>query len=275
MAGMLRSALKSDDGFGPLAFEMKTVAHLMKRGFNVEFHDIEEGGGFDYLATNETVEIEIECKFISGDLGRKIHLKEFHQLSTVLLPEMSNALDQSDGGCLVRILIPRRLEANIQQHNEICRLMTHALANHESNKKYSEYGVSILDIPVQGNLSDLISQGDVSLDDFKKFLFNEHGIENRNVIINFRPKKGVIFVVVESTKKDPVLNAIHRQLKASARNQLSGDRPGILCCYLAEVTKEVLLGLWNHQDEGTGLQFMVSNLIARRPEIHSVVFTTP
>jgi hypothetical protein len=124
-------------------------------------------------------------------------------------------------------------------------------------------------------LSDLISQGDVSLDDFKKFLFNEHGIENRNVVINFRPKKGVIFVVVESTKKDAVLNAIHRQLKASARNQLSGDRPGILCCYLAEVTKEVLLGLWNHQDEGTGLQFMVSNLIARCPEIHSVVFTTP
>ena len=147
--------------------------------------------------------------------------------------------------------------------------------DHESNKKYSEYGVSILDIPVQGNLSDLISQGDVSLDDFKKFLFDEHGIENRNVIINFRPKKGVIFVVVESTKKDPVLNAIHRQLKASARNQLSGDRPGILCCYLAAVTKEVLLGPWNHQDEGTGLQFMVSNLIARRPEIHSVVFTTP
>ena len=94
MKGMLVDALKSDYGLAPLAFEMKVVAHLMTRGFDVVFHDMEEGGGFDYLATNEGVEIEVECKFVSGDIGRQIHLKKMHQLSTILLPEMAIALDQ-------------------------------------------------------------------------------------------------------------------------------------------------------------------------------------
>jgi hypothetical protein len=272
---MLRHALKSDDGFGPLAFEMKTVAHLMKRGFNVEFHDIDEGGGFDYLATNEDVEIEIECKFVSGDIGRQLHLKEFHQLSTILRPVISDALDQRNGGYLALITIPGKLEPNNQQHQKICSQLKQALVNREFKEKIDGYEISVSDIPITDDLFDRISQGAGSLNDLRRFLFDKHGIENRNVVFYSNPKKGIIFVVVGSAKKDTVLKAMHSELKASARRQFSGDRPGILCCYLAELSQKELLDLRNHQDEGIGLQFMVSDLIARRPKIHSVVFTTP
>ena len=275
MRGMLLDALKSDYGLAPLAFEMKVVAQLMSRGFDVVFHDMDEGGRFDYLATNEGVEIEVECKFISGDIGRQIHLKKMHQLSTVLLPAMVIALDQRCGGILVRISIPDRLRANKKQHIEICRLMSQAITEQESDAKLNEYEISISKFSFEDSPFSQLQPDEVLLDHAERFLSDEFGIENKNVLIQFRPKRGAILVVVESAKKDSVLRGIHRHLKNSARDQLSGDRPGILCCELADLTEEQLLEFGNEKDEGTGLQFMVSDLIARRPQIHTVAFTTP
>lgn len=275
MRGMLVDALKSDYGFAPIAFEMKVVAHLMTRGFDVVFHDMEEGSGFDYLATKERVEIEVECKFVSGDIGRQIHLKKMHQLSTVLLPVMAVALDQRCGGRLVRISIPGRLGANEKQYYEICRLMSQAITDQKSDAKLNEYEILISHFSFEDSPFSHLPPDDVSLDHAERFLSDKFGIENKNVLIQIKPKRGAILIVVESAKKDAVLKGIHRQLKDSARNQLSGDRPGILCCELADMTEEQLLAFANEQDEGTGLQFMVSDLIARRPQIHTVAFTTP
>ena len=60
--GMLVDSLKSDYGLAPLAYEMKIAAHLMSKGFDVTFHDLESGGGHDYLAVRDDMQIEVECK---------------------------------------------------------------------------------------------------------------------------------------------------------------------------------------------------------------------
>ena len=133
LKGMIEDGLKSDYGIAQLAFEMKMVAQLMSRGFDVEFNDMESGGGFDFLATNEKVEIEIECKFVSGDIGRQIHLKRLHQLGTVLLPEMAKFLDQECGGQLVRVLLPGRLTGDDKQHHKIRHLISQAVFEHTSD----------------------------------------------------------------------------------------------------------------------------------------------
>ena len=275
LKGMLEDALKSDYGIAPLAFELKIVAHLMMRGFDVIFHDMEEGGGFDYLAKNNDVEIEVECKFVSGDIGRKIHLKKFHQLGTVLLSETANVLDHDCGGCLIHISIPGRLEGNDKQHHEIRHLMSQAIADRTTSAKMNGYEVSITEFLVGDSPFRQLPPEKISLKHVQQFLSDKFGIENKNVLVHFSPSKGVVLVVVESVMKDAVLKGIHRQLKYSASNQFSGDRPGILCCELADLTEEQLLAFRNYEDEGTGLQFMVSDLLARRPQIHTVAFTTP
>jgi hypothetical protein len=65
-------AFKDNAGLSPLAFEMRTVAHLMARGFDVEFHDLCKGGGYDFLVKNSEIEFEVECKSVSGDLGHRV-----------------------------------------------------------------------------------------------------------------------------------------------------------------------------------------------------------
>ena len=60
--------------------EMATAAHLMRRHCDVEFHDLETGGGFDFLANRAGATLEVECKMVSGDLGRQIHRKRVLEL---------------------------------------------------------------------------------------------------------------------------------------------------------------------------------------------------
>src|SRR5712691_6805670 len=64
-------ALKDNVGLSPLAFEIRTVAHLMARGFDVEFHDLCGGRGCDFLVTNAEIQLEVECKSVSVDLGHR------------------------------------------------------------------------------------------------------------------------------------------------------------------------------------------------------------
>ena len=74
LRGMILGGLR-DNGLTPLQQEMGVAAHLFWRGFDVFFSDIETGlGGFDFLATKDGIEIEVECKRIGLSLGRKIAL---------------------------------------------------------------------------------------------------------------------------------------------------------------------------------------------------------
>src|SRR5262249_5973919 len=49
LAGRVRGALADKIGLMPLAFEMQTACHFMTHGFDVEFHDLERGGGQDFV----------------------------------------------------------------------------------------------------------------------------------------------------------------------------------------------------------------------------------
>lgn len=71
LRGMILGGLR-DSGLTPLQQEMGVAAHLFSRGFDVFFSDIETGSGFDFLATKDGIEIEVECKRVGLNLGRKI-----------------------------------------------------------------------------------------------------------------------------------------------------------------------------------------------------------
>lgn len=86
LTGGIRSSLEKEFGLGPRAFEMTTAARLMSQGFDIFFHDLETGGGYDFLAISGSTQIEVECKHISADIGRQIHRRKLHDLGEVLFP---------------------------------------------------------------------------------------------------------------------------------------------------------------------------------------------
>jgi hypothetical protein len=119
LRGQLLDGLKSETGLLPLQLEVSTITHLVRAGYSVEPHDLEAGGGYDFLASKDGLEVEVECKLLSGDIGRKIHKRLFAKLAHALTPVLTQLFQAASTGLLVRITLPERLTAAPQQHEAI------------------------------------------------------------------------------------------------------------------------------------------------------------
>jgi hypothetical protein len=86
--GALRGTLNDANGLRPFAYEVGIAAHLIGKKWDVEFTDLCGTARFDFLARQDNIEIEVECKTTSGDTGRKIHRKEVYRLVNLILPTM-------------------------------------------------------------------------------------------------------------------------------------------------------------------------------------------
>jgi hypothetical protein len=126
LRNQIRGGLKDGRGLAPLAFEMRTAAHALRRGLDVTFHDLCEGGGYDFLVKGSGIEFEVECKSVSVDLGRPIHLHRQYQLGGRIYARMRSA--QSPG--LVKVLVatlPSRLYPKHEFMESVAKRIGHAL----------------------------------------------------------------------------------------------------------------------------------------------------
>ena len=86
----------------------------MQRGFDVEFTDLEQRERFDLLASKPGMEIEIDCKSVSGDIGRSIHGRRFRDFVGQLNRSVGE-LARHGGGSLIHITIPDNLHGDTRQ----------------------------------------------------------------------------------------------------------------------------------------------------------------
>ena len=275
LRGMLVDSLKSDYGLAPLAYEMKIAAHLMSKGFDVTFHDLESGGGHDYLAVKDDVQMEVECKFVSGDIGRQIHLKRLYQFGEYVTPRLHALLPRISGGMFVHVTIPERLHGQKSQHALITENVAKAITLQEGEFPFSDGQVSVSRFALENSPFATHTPQLLGRQDVDQFVSRHFGVENRNTLIIFRPHRHAVIVVLQGKKEDRVLTGIHRQLKDSARNQFTGDLPAVLCCHLADLAEHELLSLQHKDDRGLGIDYMTADLINRRPQLLAVTYTAP
>ena len=275
LRGMILDSLKTDYGLAPLAYEMKIAAHLMTKNFDVTFHDLETGGGYDYLAARDDVQVEIECKFVSGDIGRQIHLKRLFQFGEYVTPQLQALLSRIRGGIFVHITITGRLHGREEQHASISEQMSNAIAAQEGQFEFSDSHISVSRFALENSPFETRSPQFLRRQDVDQFVSHHFGVENKNMLIIFRPHSHAIIVVLQGSKEDRVLTGIHRQLKESARKQFTGNLPAVICCHLADLHEHELMSLRFKEDHGLGLDYMTSDLIVRRPQLLAVTYTAP
>jgi hypothetical protein len=90
----------------------------MRRGFEVEFTDLEGRERYDLLASNGKLEMEIDCKAPSGDVGRRIHKGRFRAFANDLMPS-ARQLTECGGGHLVHVTIPGNLHGDRKFEREL------------------------------------------------------------------------------------------------------------------------------------------------------------
>lgn len=271
LAGAVRSGLEKEYGLGPLAFEMKLVAHLSAQGFAIQFHDLESDGGFDFLATAGATQIEIECKHVSGDVGRQIHQADLVAFGGVINSVLGRTVEGGNVGKLVRVTIPGRLTRNIHKQQELCAQIEAVL----SGVVNEGLDASIEEFPIEESPFAL-SNTEPSMAQIRSYLGERHGLPSHNVLARWQPGKSAVLISLSSKKPDKVLRGILRALKNDARRQFSTKLPAVLCVHFSEVTESQLIELSEIEASGqrTGLQLVASQILNRRPHLHTVALMT-
>jgi hypothetical protein len=176
-AGAIRSGLEKEFGLGPLAYEMKVAALLVSAGFDIDFHDLESGGGYDFLATRETTQIEVECKHVSADIGRQIHRRRMYDLGGVLFRPKRQSQNTVGRSCLVRVTLPGRLTSNKVDQEALIQRIDAALANHIDHIHDDVCSVTVQDFPLEGSPFSSVRGHSVTMADIADYLSKTFGTD--------------------------------------------------------------------------------------------------
>ncbi|MGE0272846.1 MAG: hypothetical protein AB7M05_18915 [Alphaproteobacteria bacterium] len=279
LSGMLRSCLDTNSQYGlrPLQHEITVAAHLMRRGFDVQFTDIENQERFDFLAAKNDIEIEIECKTFGGDIGRPIHLRAFYALGIALFDELANLPHTHPGGHLVKITVFDRLHVRQEFLGRIKSAVSFAIRDNNKSFTSSDCGVEFAEFDAIGTFGIVDANKGISASDVKDLVEKRFRAINKNILVILSPPNGMTILVVESHQSDDVVPSMYRALREAAR-QCSGGRAAVLCARLTDITEEQLRSLAkrNELDKPTGLDVIAGRLFRHEEKsyVHSVAFMT-
>ena len=276
--GMLRDGLNSHRGLLPLSNEIDTATHLMLRGFDVTFSDIESGGGFDFLARRETVELEVECKSVSSDFGRKIHRQHMAALGAKLHPILRQALGSAIGGQIVRLILPSRLPSDTAALDDIVRVTSRAIIERSPVVGSEPCEIQLETFDIAQSPFNVPDRGSIDEPSVQMFLADLLGSTIPHALIAARPPSSAVAVLVSSRVSNSVVTFLLRDLKDAARGQFTRTRPGVLVVQFLDLNADDLLELAAHDSvepaNASALQ-LATNLFFRsvkRAHVHTLVY---
>lgn len=274
----IRGGLKDNVGLAPLAFEMRTAEHFMRKGFDVEFHDLCHGGGYDFHIRNSGIEMEVECKSVSGDLGHRVHLLRQYQLGPYLLQSMKDA---SKGG-IVKLLVatlPNRLHGQREFMDAVGTRISQAIIEAKSVTDTQPCSVSYQEHSIVGSPFDLPSLPQISETEVIDYCNRMLGDEIGHVIMMFKPHQSATVVALRSTLPNEFLKGVYHNLK-DASKQMSGTKPGVICVQFRNLTSRQLREFAESPTQSgkpTGLQLMTAKFFDsnERAHVHTLAYTAP
>jgi hypothetical protein len=271
-AVILEIGLKNDDGLAPFAHELDVAVHLWTAGFDIEFTDAEGRAQFDMLARKDGLELEVDCKTASGDIGRQIHRRRALELFNRILPVLDKLLEQR-GGSTVDIVLPGRLHGTESYMNAVQSVVSDAIAQGSSLYRADAAEVSLGAFSLQDEPGLLSAQP--TRQAIENAAERQFGRANGNVICVGRPADAAVIAAVSSRRPDQVVDGIYRALKESAHRQFSGTNPALLAIRLLDLTMAHLRELASQRSGKLGI--LANRLFAgdHRAHLFGIVFVSP
>jgi hypothetical protein len=254
---------------------MSVAVHLWAAGFDVEFTDLEGRERFDLLARKDGIELEVDCKTASGDVGRPVHrsraLELFRRIEPIV-KQYAETADAPSQGVAIRIVIPASLHGHHTYMETLTDLVNTAIQTGASvSSGAEEVSITYFD-PSDEAFSREASASQKQLGAIVDRLFGSAGVHAMTI---HSPGRMALVVVVESRKPDNMVDGIYRSLKDSASSQFSGVRPAVLATRLTDLTAAQLNDL--ALERRTGLT-AISNRLLRpgsRQHLFGVAFLAP
>lgn len=276
LRGMILGGLR-DSGLTPLQQEMSVAAHLFSRGFDVVFSDMETGSGFDFLATKDGVELEVECKRVGLSLGRKIPRLETLNLHKHIHAQVKPLFARLNCGLFLRVVLPGRLTANEPDQKAIASVVGKACRTGVTlAQQFCD--VEVHEFQIQGTPFEQAS-GQADMPSIRTFMEKRFNVKNREMYVLGEKGKRALAVSLESRQSDSLVENLFSELSDSAARQFSKTKPGVLCVQFIDLTNEQIRRMGSASDDAlpkrpSYILLETSKFLAspKRSHIHSAVF---
>lgn len=258
LLGRLRKGLK--EGLWPLQHEFRIAGFLSKIGWDIYFHDLEEGGGYDFLATRDGVAFEVEAKAMSVYTAWPIKPEEV----TKLFVEAKQSFSWNDERAIpiLRIKFLSGLSCERTQLRELISAVTEVARTRE------EVFLPGIKVGSIGTVSDM--PGD-------KLLGAAHMhslMVRKTVVVNAEHPKFVL--ELNSNKPVQLAKKMLKTIRETAKERFSHSKPGAIWMHIGMITDNDFNALSSSYNGKAGLLDRISERILlseKRTHLSQLVFS--
>ena len=245
----------------PFIFEIQTVTHLLRNGFEVELNDINStdsnAPNFDFIVRKGSFTGEVECKRKNPDAGSKVPRDTFYRLADLIVNQIRGA----GYHMLIDIRLKNRLAGSSISFKEVSQLLHRTIL---AGKSYCVVDEN-LSIHIEVLPTNLVVENDAQAN----ILLKKYRTGREHIAI--LGGEGLLVIRAESESNDQMLTAIYKSLKKTVK-QFSGNNAALIATYVEGITMEEFQVLL---DDG-GLRLVAQRFFknTERDFIHTVAFTS-
>lgn len=269
----VHGALKNPNDLRGLRLELAAATHFLRRGLEVQWPEVTGGGTMDLLIPGLGPEgLEIECKSISYDTGRKIPMRAALDFCACVAPRLKDFGKGLTVGVVAVLTLDGRMPEKFKERCELASsVVRHVLLSGVRNCQLEGANLRIHEF-------DPALLGEVGEDGPSVILRDRMhaitGTTNKLAFIFGGGSGGAIVLVLQSAQDDSLLPSMFDTLSKSAKKQLSGRRAGMFLVGLDGSEAESLMDLAQHDGAGdqppTELRVRVSEFLAKSDRDHVV-----
>lgn len=268
----IHGALKNPDDMRALQLELVTATHFTRRGYSVAWPEMDGTGCIDLVINDLSASgLEVECKSISENKGRKIHKAEVIDFYHLMAPKLNSMGNNLRVGLAAVLTVNGRFPTAFNERKQLAHVVSKNLLSGRSvtellgaSLRVSEFDLSLLgEIGSEG--VPIITRA--AVDQITQ-------TNNREAMIAGRKSGGAVVFVVQSSEDDTMLTSIFDTIAKSANKQLSKTRAGIFLVGLHGIEDESLIAIAEQDSDQnqspTALRQHVSNFLSGQSRDHVV-----
>ncbi len=270
----VRTAFSRSGELHGLGLELQAATHFARRGQRVSWHRVKTEGSFDLLIEDLGPSgLEVECKSISEDKGRRIHRRDALEFWGELWSDVAGVAQNLRSGLAVVLTVPYRLPVEAGERVALAREVVARIVAGSGATLGGGAEVRIESFDPK----KIEAAKDKGREKLRKAIDAVTGTTNREAAVYGTPAGGMLAFVMQSALADKVLDEVFATLEDSAAQQFTRKRGALFWVALRGIDADQLLSV-HEQDSGPGKQLTalklgVSNFLHRAPDhIVGVVF---
>ena len=271
----VRTAFSRSGELHGLRLELQAATHFARRGQRVSWHRVKAEGSFDLLIEDlGPTGLEVECKSISEDKGRRIHRRDALEFWGELWRDVAGVAQNLRSGLAVVLTVPYRLPVVAGERVALAREVVARIVGGSGATL-----VGGAEVRIEPFDSAKIEAAKDKGREMRKAIDAATGTTNREAAVYGTPVGGMLAFVMQSAVEDDVLDQVFSTLDDSAARQFTRKRGALFWVALQGIDADQLLSLHEQDsdpgEQPTALRLGVSNFLKRAPgHIVGVVFSS-